>query len=368
MPRNTWPWPGSGDVAGCPERPRRAYSTRRRDAHGGGEGPVKGAGAPRVVLYLEGHGARRAALPPPAGRRRRAARSGDGARARPRGGARRHAPGHVHPARGVRRRRRDPRAGGELQAALDEAQIDLEVRTGAELAWYDVPELGEAELEIVAQGPPAPPLAAARGAAAGDGHARGADAPARRSCAIAASACSSATPSARPRSSRRPAPSRACSSAGDRLQLNGSSLTGYHGAARPRRGARARRRRPRDGGRLRRASARRARAEPERGGRRPAPPRHSRPRAPRRWWPALRGRCSSTACRRSGAWPPDASARGRGRVAQAVAQLGEAHALVDDQDARAARRGRPAWPARGRLTATGMQRDARARRDQPLRC
>ena len=42
----------------------------------------------------------------------------------------------------------------ELQAALVQAGIDLEVRPGAELAWGDVPALGGAELETVAQGPP----------------------------------------------------------------------------------------------------------------------------------------------------------------------------------------------------------------------
>ena len=46
-----------------------------------------------------------------------------------------------------------PAGVSKLQAALDRAQIALEVRAGAELSWYDVPELGEAELEIVAQGP-----------------------------------------------------------------------------------------------------------------------------------------------------------------------------------------------------------------------
>src|SRR5512132_1640737 len=42
----------------------------------------------------------------------------------------------------------------ELRAALDEAGLELGVRAGAELAWDDVPALGAAELETVAQGPP----------------------------------------------------------------------------------------------------------------------------------------------------------------------------------------------------------------------
>ena len=42
----------------------------------------------------------------------------------------------------------------ELRVALAQADVDLEVRTGAELAWYDVPELDAAQLETIAQGPP----------------------------------------------------------------------------------------------------------------------------------------------------------------------------------------------------------------------
>ena len=111
-----------------------------------------------------------------------------------------------------------------------DAGVELEVRTGAELSWYDVPDARRRAARDGRPGPARPALAAARGAAAGHRHARRPAATARRSCAIAATACSSAIPSARPRSLARPAPSRRLLAAGDRLQVNGSSLTGYHGA------------------------------------------------------------------------------------------------------------------------------------------
>jgi protein-tyrosine phosphatase len=42
----------------------------------------------------------------------------------------------------------------EVQAALDAAGVPLEVRTGAELAHDDVPELDDRRLDAIAQGPP----------------------------------------------------------------------------------------------------------------------------------------------------------------------------------------------------------------------
>jgi protein-tyrosine phosphatase len=42
----------------------------------------------------------------------------------------------------------------EVQRALAAAGVPLEVRTGAELAHDDVPELGDRQLEAIAQGPP----------------------------------------------------------------------------------------------------------------------------------------------------------------------------------------------------------------------
>jgi protein-tyrosine phosphatase len=42
----------------------------------------------------------------------------------------------------------------EVQGALDAAGVPLEVRTGAELAHEDLPELGDRQLDAIAQGPP----------------------------------------------------------------------------------------------------------------------------------------------------------------------------------------------------------------------
>ena len=116
----------------------------------------------------------------------------------------------------------------ELRAALAQAGIDLEVRPGAELAWDDVPALDADELETVAQGPPGRRWLLLEAPLPGTGTL--ADlADSARSCASAATACSSVIRSARPRS---------CRARRDRgparrrrpLQVNGSSLTGYHGA------------------------------------------------------------------------------------------------------------------------------------------
>jgi protein-tyrosine phosphatase len=117
-----------------------------------------------------------------------------------------------------------------LQAALVQARIDLEVRTGAELAWDDVSDLGGAELETVAQGPPA-----------------------RRWVLLEAPLPGTATladlqesaqelrdrgfgllighPERSPALTGAPGAVEGLLDAGDRLQVNGSSLTGYHGAA-----------------------------------------------------------------------------------------------------------------------------------------
>ena len=141
----------------------------------------------------------------------------------------------------------------ELRAALAEARIELEVRAGAELSWDDVPALGAAELETAAQGPPGRRWLLLEAPLPGTGTLGGLQDSAQRAARSRLSACSSAIPSAR-RARRAPGAVERLLAAGDRLQVNGSSLTGYHGAARARRGARARRRRPRRGHRLRRPS------------------------------------------------------------------------------------------------------------------
>ena len=142
----------------------------------------------------------------------------------------------------------------ELQAALDEAGVDLEVRAGAELAWDDVPALGAgASSRPIAQGPPGVAGCCSR----------------RRCPARARStACRTSAQELRDRGfgllighpERSPALTDAPGAverllaAGDRLQVNGSSLTGYHGPGARAAAPRARRRRPRGGHRVRRAS------------------------------------------------------------------------------------------------------------------
>jgi protein-tyrosine phosphatase len=117
----------------------------------------------------------------------------------------------------------------QLQGALREAGIDLEVRAGAELAWDDVPGLDGAELETVAQGPPGRRWLLLEAPLPGTGTLDGLQASARelrdrgfgllighpeRSPALTA-----------------PGAVERLLAAGDRLQVNASSLTGYHGPA-----------------------------------------------------------------------------------------------------------------------------------------
>ena len=142
---------------------------------------------------------------------------------------------------------RSPSAGQRAAGrARIGAQIDLEVRTGAELSWYDVPELGEAELSrIIAQGPRLPPLAAARGAA---GRGRGTLQELETASAQELRDRGFGLLIGHPERSPAlvgdgPGAVEELLEAGDRLQLNGSSLTGYPRRPRPGRGARARRRR-----------------------------------------------------------------------------------------------------------------------------
>jgi protein-tyrosine phosphatase len=117
----------------------------------------------------------------------------------------------------------------ELQAALLQAGIDLEVRPGAELAWHDVPQLSGAELETVAQGPPGrrwvlleAPLP---GTGTPEGLASSAHALRERGFGVLIG-----HPERSPGLVGDPGALDALLGAGDRLQVNASSLTGYHGA------------------------------------------------------------------------------------------------------------------------------------------
>jgi protein-tyrosine phosphatase len=122
-----------------------------------------------------------------------------------------------------------PKRVRELRAALGEADIDLEVRAGAELAWNDVPELDGAELEAVAQGPPGrrwvlleAPLP---GTGALDGLQDSAQELRDRGFGLLIG-----HPERSPALVGAPGAVERLLAAGDRLQVNGSSLTGYHGA------------------------------------------------------------------------------------------------------------------------------------------
>jgi protein-tyrosine phosphatase len=117
----------------------------------------------------------------------------------------------------------------ELQGALVQAGIDLEVRPGAELAWHDVPALSDRELETIAQGPPGgrwvlleAPLP---GTGTPEGLAASADALRERGFGVLIG-----HPERSPGLARDPGALEALVAAGDRLQVNASSLTGYHGA------------------------------------------------------------------------------------------------------------------------------------------
>jgi protein-tyrosine phosphatase len=117
----------------------------------------------------------------------------------------------------------------DLQGALVQAGIDLEVRPGAELAWHDVPGLSVAELETVAQGPPGrrwvlleAPLP---GTGTPEGLASSAEALRERGFGVLIG-----HPERSPGLARDRGAVEALLAAGDRLQVNASSLTGYHGA------------------------------------------------------------------------------------------------------------------------------------------
>jgi protein-tyrosine phosphatase len=116
----------------------------------------------------------------------------------------------------------------ELRAALDEAGIELGVRVGAELAWDDVPALAAAELETVAQGPPGrrwllleAPLP---GTGALDGLLAGARELRDRGFGVLIG-----HPERSPALVEAPGAVERLLAAGDRLQVNASSLTGFHG-------------------------------------------------------------------------------------------------------------------------------------------
>ena len=117
----------------------------------------------------------------------------------------------------------------ELQGALVQAGIDLDVRPGAELAWHDVPALSGAELETVAQGPPGGRWLLLEAPLPGTGTPEGL-ADSARALRERGFGELIGHPERSPGLVRDPDAVDALLDAGDRLQVNASSLTGYHGA------------------------------------------------------------------------------------------------------------------------------------------
>jgi protein-tyrosine phosphatase len=117
----------------------------------------------------------------------------------------------------------------ELRAALVQAGIDLDVRPGAELAWHDVTALGGAELETVAQGPPGRRWVLLEAPLPGTGTPEGL-ADSARELRERGFGVLIGHPERSPGLVRDPDAVDALLAAGDRLQVNASSLTGYHGA------------------------------------------------------------------------------------------------------------------------------------------
>ena len=117
----------------------------------------------------------------------------------------------------------------ELRAAVVQAGIDLDVRPGAELAWRDVHALGGAELETVAQGPPGRRWLLLEAPLPGTGTLAGLTDSARelrgRGFGVLIG-----HPERSPALVRDPGAVDELLAASDRLQVNASSLTGYHGA------------------------------------------------------------------------------------------------------------------------------------------
>jgi protein-tyrosine phosphatase len=115
-----------------------------------------------------------------------------------------------------------------MQAALDAAGIDLEVRSGAELMWSDVHGLDHEALESVAQGPPDRRWLLLEAPLPGAGPLAPFEATARelreRGFGLLIG-----HPERSPDLMAVPAAVDRLLAAGDRLQVNGSSLIGYHG-------------------------------------------------------------------------------------------------------------------------------------------
>jgi protein-tyrosine phosphatase len=117
----------------------------------------------------------------------------------------------------------------ELRAGLLAAGIELDVRPGAELAWHDVPALDGGELESVAQGPPGRRWLLLEAPLPGTGTREALEDSAHelreRGFGVLIG-----HPERSPALMGSPGAVEDLLAAGDLLQVNASSLTGYHGA------------------------------------------------------------------------------------------------------------------------------------------
>ena len=122
-----------------------------------------------------------------------------------------------------------PQRTAALRAALAAAGIDLEIRPGVELAWDDVADLDDATLDTLAQGPPGARWVLLEAPLPGTGTLQDFEASARE-LRERAFGLLIGHPERSPVVTSAPGAVDRLLAAGDRLQLNASSLTGYHGA------------------------------------------------------------------------------------------------------------------------------------------
>jgi protein-tyrosine phosphatase len=117
----------------------------------------------------------------------------------------------------------------ELRAALAAARIDLEILQGAELSWDHVAMFDDRDLEAVAQGPPGRRWILLEAPLPGVGDLDDFE-PAAQELRDRGYALLVGHPERSPAMRAAPAAIDRILDAGDRIQVNGSSLIGYHGS------------------------------------------------------------------------------------------------------------------------------------------
>jgi protein-tyrosine phosphatase len=122
-----------------------------------------------------------------------------------------------------------PERTRELQAALADAGVELEIRAGVELAWDDVARTGDATLQTLAHGPADRRWLLLEAPLPGTGELHEFE-DAARELRDRGFGLLIGHPERSPAVTSTPGAIDGLLSAGDMLQLNASSLTGYHGA------------------------------------------------------------------------------------------------------------------------------------------